>query len=263
MSETVDQSVPWFDADLAVVDVETTGLDSAKDRVIEIAVVHMRAGATIERWSVLVHPGGTIPDEIVAITGITNDMVKGAPRFEAIAADVRARLVGKVFVAYNHAFDQAFVRQELERAGLTLPRTPALDPLVFAREVQKDNSSKKLGKVAERLGISLVEAHRAANDAEVAGFILYAFRDKLPPILEDLVALQQQWSVQQEQVFAQRRKWRGQASEGDSAVTSTMAATRTADGFVLGQGYVYGKQPDPILFFYGQLPDVGATKKAP
>ncbi len=258
---SVDLRQSWFDAELAVVDVETTGLDASKDRVMEIAVVAMRAGATIERWSTLVNPGIPIPDEVVAITGITNAMVEGAPSFATIAADVEARLRGRVFVAYNHTFDQAFVKGELERVGLKLPEVPCLDPLVFAREFQKDDGSKKLGKVAERLGITLLEAHRAANDAEVAGFILYAFKEQLPPTLEDLVVLQQQWSLQQEQVMAQRRRWRGELEE-EGASGATVSAMVTADGFVLGPAYVYGDEPDPIRFFYGLLPDIGARKAA-
>lgn len=251
----------WYEADLAVVDVETTGLDSSKDRIIEIAVVHMRAGQMIERWSTLVDPGIAIPDEVVAITGITSEMVKGAPRFHDVAADVLARLEGRLFVAYNHLFDRGFVSNELERVGRSMPDTPCLDPLVFAREFQKDDGSKKLGKVAERLGITLSEAHRAANDAEVAGFILYAFRDKLPPYVEDIVALQEQWSVQQEQVLAQRRAWRAGGSAEPAAAVGSVGANRTIDGFVLGPAYIYGAEPDPIRFFYGLLPDVGSTKK--
>ena len=251
----------WFDADLAIVDVETTGLDATKDRVIEIAIIHMRAGQTIERWSTLVDPGIALPDEVVAITGITSEMLKGQPRFRDVADAVLDRLIGRVFVAYNHAFDQAFVRTELARLERPWHDPPCLDPLVFAREFQKDDGSKKLGKVAERLGISLVEAHRAANDAEVAGQVLYAFRALVPPNLEDLVALQAQWSLQQEQTLALQRKWRGQVDE-DGMPGSTMAALTSADGFILGPAYIYGSEPDPIRFFYGLLPDVGGKKAA-
>ena len=84
----------------------------------------------------------------------------------------------------------------------------------------------------------------------------------MPPILEDLVVLQQQWSVQQEQTLALQRKWRGQLSDDDGAPGATISAMVTADGFVLGPAYIYGSQPDPILFFFGLLPDVGGKKAA-
>jgi len=250
----------WYDADLAVVDVETTGLDPQTDRVIEVGIVHMRAGEIIERWGQLIDPGREIPPEVVKLTGIQPEDLVGKPRFADIASEVSARLEGRVLVAYNLAFDSTFIRNELKRADTHFPEGPALDPLVFARELQKSDGSKRLAKVAERLGIRLEEAHRAVNDAEVAGQVLYAFRDQLPPRLEDLTILQQQWSVLQEQQMAARRRMRG-AEERSSAFQQAPAAAPTStDELVLGPAYIYGSEPDPVRFFYGQLPDVGARR---
>ena len=200
----------WFDADLAVVDVETTGLDAATDRIIEIGIIHMRGGEVLESYGRLIDPKRTIPEEVVQLTGIKQADVDGQPTFADLAEEIHSRLVGKVLVAYNLAFDEGFIRNELERTGRALPDTPKLDPLVFARELQRDAGSKKLGKVAERFGIELSEAHRAVNDAEVAGHVLYAFREQLPPRLEDLSVLCATWSAQQEAQMAARRRWRGE-----------------------------------------------------
>lgn len=250
----------WFDADLAVVDVETTGLDPRTDRVIEVAIVHMRAGEVVESWGQLVDPGREIPEEVVQLTGIKQDDVDGQPRFEQLAAEVRARLEGKVLVAYNLQFDKAFLKHELERYGHALPGGPELDPLVFARELQKDDGSKRLGKVAARLGIDLLEAHRATQDATVAGQVLYAFREQLPPRLADLEILQRQWAAQQEQLMAARRRMRGQEVK-DDAFSLPVAALATDDGIALGPAYIYGAEPDPLRFFYMQLPDVSAARR--
>ncbi|MFT5433772.1 MAG: DNA polymerase III epsilon subunit family exonuclease [Myxococcota bacterium] len=251
----------WFDADLAVVDVETTGLDSATDRVIEVGIIHMRAGEVIESWGRLVDPKAQIPEEVVALTGISQSDVDGQPTFEELADEIHSRLVGKVLVAYNLAFDEGFIRNELERTGRSLPETPKLDPLVFARELQKDSGSKKLAKVAERFGIELSEAHRAVNDAEVAGKVLYKFRDLLPPRLEDLSILCAAWSQQQEALMAQRRRWRGGGGGlVDTPAPQGLAAVSTEDGIVLGPAYIYGSEPDPIRFFYSQLPDAGVRR---
>ncbi|MFT7624479.1 MAG: DNA polymerase-3 subunit epsilon [Myxococcota bacterium] len=254
-------SANWFDCDLAVVDVETTGLDPSKDRVIEVGIVHMRAGKTIEQYGRLIDPGREIPEVVVGITGITQDMVDGQPKFEDLAREIHARLEGKVLVAYNLSFDSAFIRAELERVGLKLPEGPALDPLVFARELQKNDGSKKLGAVAERMGIVLEEAHRAVNDAQVAGDVLYAFGEQLPPRLEDLTILQKQWSAQQEQLMAARRRMRGQEVDEDALPTATVALT-TDDGIVLGPAYIYGSDPDPLRFFYSQLPDSSTARRS-
>jgi len=250
----------WFDSDLAIVDVETTGLDPKVDRVIEIGIVHMRAGEMIERWEQLVNPGREVPPEVVELTGIQPESLGGAPTFDEIAPQVRARIEGKVLVAYNLAFDSAFIKTELDRSGFTWQMGPSLDPLVFARELQKDDGSKRLGKVAARLGIELNEAHRAANDAEVTGYILYAFRDQLPPRLEDLTILQSQWSAQQEQLMAARRRMRGDFRDDADALPVVTTLT-TEDGIILGPAYIYGAQPDPLRFFYGQLPDVNSGRR--
>ncbi len=250
----------WFEADIAAVDVETTGLNPENDRVIEIGIIHMRGGEVLDRYSQLIEPGIPIPEEVVKLTGIQPDDVKGQPRFEEIAADVRARLEGKVVVAYNLSFDKKFISSELVRANTTWPEGPCLDPLVFARELQRNDGSKRLEAVAKRLGIALDNAHRAADDAEVAGRVLYAFRDQLPPMLNDLVQLQEQWSVQQEQQMAAWRRRRGKEGPDVFADAKTTAPSPSTDTnqVVLGPAYIYGNEPDPVRYFYKQIANTGS-----
>lgn len=251
----------WYESDLAVVDVETTGLDPKTDRVIEVGIVHMRAGVIEESWGRLIDPECEIPPEVVKLTGIEPEDCAGQPRFADLAGEIRSRLEGRIVVAYNLEFDKGFIRAELERAGTTWPDGPALDPLVFARELQRDDGSKRLGRVAGRLGIELAEAHRAVNDAEVAGKVLYAFTEQLPPRLADLEVLQRQWSVQQEQQMAARRRRRGVFGDDSLDDGGGLQTIETGAGIVLGPAYIYGSEPDPLRFLYGQLPDVGAARR--
>src|SRR5262245_63540410 len=103
----------------AVVDVETTGLDPAGgDRVCEVAVVRGRAGAILDSWSTLVHPGRSIPRGAQRINNITNTMVRGAPPFAQIASDLLARLEDTVLVAHFAGFDLGFLNRELALLGL-------------------------------------------------------------------------------------------------------------------------------------------------
>jgi DNA polymerase-3 subunit epsilon len=254
----------WTDAELAVVDVETTGLDSTSERIIEIGIIHMRDGEVIESWGQLVDPERPIPDEVTKLTGISDKDVAGKPTFNEIAAEVRARLEGRVCVAYNLDFDRSFITAELERCGTTWPGGAALDPLVFARELQRDEGSKRLGNVAQRLGIELVDAHRAVDDATVAGLVLFAFRDKLPERLDDLLELQGQWAKQQEQQMAawQRRRRTGNIEvQDDSVPTDTSRSSeKSKDEISLGPAYIYGDEPCPVRFFYKQLPDSGSKR---
>jgi DNA polymerase-3 subunit epsilon len=246
-------SEAWFDIPLAVVDVETTGLDPATDRVIEIAIVHMCRGELESRWSSLVNPEREVPPEILKITGIDLGPIQAAAPFREVAAQVRARLEGRAFVAYNLPFDRAFLKGELARAGIAWDPAVTIDPLVFARELQKDAGSKRLGAVAERLGIELKEAHRALADAEVAGRVLYALAPSLPPGLEDLRVLEGQWATLHHNEMAGWRK--GERPAIDEAVGGP--PTR---GNALGPAYLYGEETDPVRFMFLHLPDSGGKR---
>src|SRR3984957_4827428 len=101
--------------DLVFVDLETTGGSAAYDRITEVGIIRLHNGELIEEWSSLVNPERPIPAYIEAFTGISNQMVTDAPPFAAIAAAVRQRLEGAVFVAHNARFDYSFLRAEFLR----------------------------------------------------------------------------------------------------------------------------------------------------
>jgi DNA polymerase-3 subunit epsilon len=170
------------DLPLVAVDTETTGRDAAVDRIVEIACVHFRGGVVTSRKRWLVNPGIPIPKEAFDVHGISDDDVGDKPRFAEIAAEVVAALEGAVPVAYNAEFDRAFLFAELERAGISDKKSPAcrrgvdwIDPLTWARELQKFEKGKSLGEVAARLGVEINQAHRASDDAEAAVRILSIF----------------------------------------------------------------------------------------
>jgi DNA polymerase-3 subunit epsilon len=169
LMEEFAAETPWNELPIALVDVETTGKDASVDRVVEIGIAISRRGEVAERRNWLVNPGRPIPKEASDVHKITDEAVKDAPAFDAIAAEVAAALAGCIPAAYNAAFDKAFLSNELARAGVTLRRDVEwLDPLVWARELQQGEKSRALGEVAARLGIALENAHRASDDAEAA-----------------------------------------------------------------------------------------------
>lgn len=238
-----------------MVDVETTGLDPEKDRVIEIAVISMLRGEVVDRYASLVNPECELPAEASNITGIAAEDLATAPIFADVAADVASHLEGKAFVAYNLAFDRTFVRNELGRCGIEWTPQLPIDPLVFVRELHRDQGSKRLGAVAKRLGLDLDNAHRAADDAEVAGQVLYALREQLPVLLGDLLLLQSQWAQQQDNEMA---GWR---SRRDGTFDAGVQALTPADrGNALGPAYVYGDDTDPVRAMFAHLPDAGSRR---
>ena len=105
------------DTPVAFVDVETSGCAPGRHRVIDVAVIGARGDELEFEWQSLVNPGGRISAGITALTGIDNDMLADAPRFEDIAAELRARLAGRVFVAHNVRFDYGFIRREFALTG--------------------------------------------------------------------------------------------------------------------------------------------------
>ena len=241
----------WFDLPLAVLDVETTGFDPQNDRIIEIGIVHFHQGEVIESWGQLVNPGRPIPEAVIKLTGIKDEDVADAPPFADVAAAVAARLEGKGIVAYNLPFDRGFIAAELERTGRAWPDDhPTFDPLIFARQFQRKEGSKKLGKVAERMGINLEEAHRAVDDATTAGHILCAFRDLLPRHLNALQMLQRQWARQQAQ---ETSNWRGRRRMNTDDPWSSNENQAQTIG--LGPAFVFGDEHDPLRALYRSLPE--------
>lgn len=238
----------WQELTLAVVDVETTGLDPETDKITEVGIIRFERGEVVETYGKLVHPGRPIPEDSTRITGISDEDVKDAPKFEEIASEVHERLQGVGIVAYNLSFDRSFLRTELERCGLRWPdENPTLDPLIFARQFFKNQRRKNLGTICKLLGIELEEAHRATHDATVTGHVLYAFADRLPEGLEELLMLQAQW----EKIQSQEMNWRNRRGGEFESLSDAFAETTVG----LGPAYIYGDEADPLRALYMSVPE--------
>jgi DNA polymerase III subunit epsilon len=187
----------WTSQPIVAFDTETTGLQPfAGDRVIEFGAVVIHVGpdgrvAGVEPYSWLVDPQIPIPKKVVEITGIQDSDVAGRPPFSAIASEVVALLRDRVTVAHNFPFDMAFLSAELRRVGLDWPEPLAeIDTVDVSMRAFPGARSHRLGDLCKRLDISLVEAHRATNDAEACGraFVELARQAELPDDLDALVA---------------------------------------------------------------------------
>ena len=200
-----DLSSSWRDLPLAVVDVETTGLDVETCRVIEVGIVRFEKGQVAERWGQLIQPGCPIPEKVTEITGIKGEMLEGKPTFRDLKWEIYGRLRDRIVVAYNADFDMGFLQNEMTRVGIGLPELPVFDPLVWARQLMPTERSHRLGRVADKLGVDLSQAHRAEHDAEATGKILLRFADKVPMELGQLLRDQKSWKEAQDKAFAERR----------------------------------------------------------
>jgi len=152
------------DCPVAFVDVETTGCAPGRHRVIDVAVIGARGGEIEFEWQSLVNPGARVSAGTTALTGIDNDMLAAAPRFEDIAAELRARLAGRVFVAHNVRFDYGFIRREFALTGREW-RAPNLCTVRLSRALYPEMPRHNLDAVIERHGIHIEQRHRAMPDA--------------------------------------------------------------------------------------------------
>ncbi|WP_114940278.1 exonuclease domain-containing protein [Mucilaginibacter endophyticus] len=149
----------------AIVDIETTGGHASANGITEIAICIHDGKKVVKRFETLVNPKRDIPIYISALTGITNEMVKDAPPFEDVAADIYHLIHGKIFVAHNVNFDFSFVRYHLAAAGYDL-QTNKLCTVRLGRKIIPGLPSYSLGKLCKHLGIDNQSRHRAMGDAE-------------------------------------------------------------------------------------------------
>lgn len=172
-----------FDQPLAIVDLETTGGDPRADRVTEVGVVLIDGGVRRE-WSSLVNPGVPIPLSIQRFTGITDDMVAGAPRFADLAEELAALLHGRLFIAHNARFDHGFLRNEFARVGLDFsPRV--LCTVRLSRALYPQFPKHGLDALMARFDLHCDARHRAIGDARVVrDFLDIAVRDFPPAVIE-------------------------------------------------------------------------------
>ena len=163
------------EADFVVVDVETTGMSAAEDRMTEIAMMKVRNGTLIDEYSTLINPLVTISHFITDLTGIDNLMVRDAPTAREIVPRMAEFLEDSVFVAHNAAFDWGFVTQAARRErGIEL-ENPQLCTVKLSRRILPMLQSRSLGPVAQFLDVNIPQRHRASGDAYATALILIKF----------------------------------------------------------------------------------------
>ncbi|MDT8341422.1 MAG: exonuclease domain-containing protein [Longimicrobiales bacterium] len=165
--------------DFAVVDVETTGGGPHRGhRMTEIAIVHVAGGEIRDEFTTLLNPGRSIPPFVASLTGITGDMVSGAPYFEHVADVVADCLEGRIFVAHNARFDAGFVRAELAEALGVVPVLETLCTVQLARALLPRLRRRNLDALTQHFGIRIHGRHRAAGDALATARVLLRLLDE-------------------------------------------------------------------------------------
>jgi DNA polymerase-3 subunit alpha (Gram-positive type) len=178
-----------FEDEFIVFDIETTGLSPIKDRITEIGAVKIRQGKLVDRFSELINPQIPIPENIVKLTGITDDLVKDKETIKEILPKFLEFVGDSPLIAHNASFDCGFIRAKAGEMGLTVSNV-AIDTLQLSRILLPELKKHKLDIVCEHLGISLENHHRAADDAEATALVMLKFieimKDKGIQNIEDI-----------------------------------------------------------------------------
>lgn len=155
-----------FDGTFICFDIETTGLSAARDKITEIGAVKVENGVITDTFSTFANPEMPIPQKITQLTGITDDMVKGAPsQSEAVGAFLE--FAGdNVLVAHNAPFDTSFIAKACEDMGREYNYT-SIDTVAISRAILTDIKNCKLDTVAKFLRLGDFNHHRATDDAEM------------------------------------------------------------------------------------------------
>lgn len=154
----------------AIVDIETTGGYASGSKITEVAIIIFNGTEIIDRFETLVNPEKDIPLPIFALTGINNEMVAHAPKFEMIAEKVFQMLENRVFVAHNVNFDYSFIKHQLNVEGYPFS-APKLCTVRMSRKIKPGLYSYSLGNLCQSLDIPIQNRHRAGGDAEATAVL--------------------------------------------------------------------------------------------
>ena len=165
-----------------VFDLETTGLNSGNgDSIIEIGAVKFRNNEIIDRYDELIYPNRLLPDEIIKITGITDDMLKGKRTEKDCVVDFMRWVGDSIMVAHNARFDISFLDNAYLKYNLGKINNIVIDSLGMSRYLDSSEKYHNLSTLVSRYNIDWDESkhHRADYDSEGTAYILYKMLKRL------------------------------------------------------------------------------------
>lgn len=205
---------------LIVFDLETTGLDFIRDRIIQISYIKVSPDGTEERENLFVNPEKPIPHEVVELTGITNDDVNDAPTFKTLAPQLSEKFKGCDFAGYNsNHFDIPMLAEEFLRAGIDFDfsKVRLIDAQTIFHKMERRNLAAAYKFYCGRKMEEDFTAHRADEDTEATYRVLMGELDKYAPgvqeepdrVLENDMDCLAEFSKQNDNVdFAGRIVWK-------------------------------------------------------
>lgn len=170
---------PLHELTYVVFDVETTGLSSVYDTIIEIAGVKIKNGEIIDTFESFANPHRPLPEKIIEITKITDDMLQDAPEVDVVLKQFHEWVDDSVYVAHNATFDIGFLNQGYAKIGIGKIDNPVIDTLELARFLFPELGNHRLNTLCKHLNVELTQHHRAIYDAEATGHLFIKLIDIL------------------------------------------------------------------------------------
>lgn len=164
-------------SDYVVFDLETTGLDSFSDRIIEIGALKYRNNELVDEFSVLINPEVMISPKITEITGITNEMVGSAKTIKEIMPEFIRFIENLPLIAHNSQFDLSFIEENVKRLGLDVPRNTNIDTVELARKYIPRVYNYKLTTLKNYFKLDF-GSHRSVDDCKTTNYVYQYCKDK-------------------------------------------------------------------------------------
>jgi len=195
------------DATYCVLDLETTGISITTEKITEVGIMKVKNGEVIDEFEIFVNPEKPIPQRVVEVTNITDEMVKDAETIDKVFPKVLEFVGDSIIVAHNASFDVGFLKHNAKLLGYEFNNT-YIDTLPLAKDLFPDLKKYKLGKIADSLGIEVDVAHRALADVDttvkVFNVMLKKLKDKGINTVDEIDSATKDPEAQKEEFKKQR-----------------------------------------------------------
>ena len=195
------------DATYCVLDLETTGISITTEKITEVGIMKVKNGEVIDEFEIFVNPEKPIPQRVVEVTNITDEMVKDAETIDKVFPKILDFVGDSIIVAHNASFDVGFLKHNAKLLGYEFNNT-YIDTLPLAKDLFPDLKKYKLGKIADSLGIEVDVAHRALADVDttvkVFNVMLKKLKDKGINTVDEIDSATKDPEAQKEEFKKQR-----------------------------------------------------------
>ena len=195
------------DATYCVLDLETTGISITTEKITEVGIMKVKNGEVIDEFEIFVNPEKPIPQRVVEVTNITDEMVKDAETIDKVFPKILEFVGDSIIVAHNASFDVGFLKHNAKLLGYEFNNT-YIDTLPLAKDLLPDLKKYKLGKIADSLGIEVDVAHRALADVDttvkVFNVMLKKLKDKGINTVDEIDSATKDPEAQKEEFKKQR-----------------------------------------------------------